>query len=214
MSCPGAPWVGVGATASAFSMNNLFGPHVDVFVERYGTRERYRMHSIDTSFETAEGDLAALVEICNEPLTRRFLFRDRLRGRRYGEQDALDFLAWARRGWELGERMAFLLRDPDGCIGACVDVRERNESGSGYIGYWAGAHHRGVITNAVDCLAGLARDAGYLKFMALVEPENVRSAAVLNRTGFSLQGLQEQPVTFLDKPVGNTIRFLRYERAL
>lgn len=172
------------------------------------------MRSFDAACPLSDADITGIVAICNEPLVWRFLFRDRLGGRRYQERDARDFAAWARNGWESGEQMVFLLRDACGHIGACVDIGRRDASGEALIGYWAGARHRGVVTNAVECLARLAAEAGYLKLVALVEPENMRSSAVLQRTGFSLSGWQEQPVTFLDSPVDLTIRFLRYERTL
>jgi RimJ/RimL family protein N-acetyltransferase len=162
-------------------VNNPFGPHVDVVVERYGTHQRYHMQSMDAAYEASTDDVAAVLRICDEPLTWRSLFRDRLGGRRYEERDALEFIEWARHSWESGEHMVFLLRDPDGRIGACLDVKDQDESGSAYVGYWAGAHHRGVVTNAVLRLAGLAKEGGCLKFVALVDPENIRSAAVLKR---------------------------------
>ena len=195
-------------------MRNPFGARVDVGVQRYGAPDCYRMQSIDPVSRFSEDDAVTMVRICNEPLVWRFLFRDRLGGRRYTEHDALDFLEWARKGWESGEHMVFLLRDPLGHIGACVDIGRRDESGEALIGYWAGAHHRGVMTNAVERLASMAEAAGYLKLVALVERENVRSIAVVRRAGFSLLGWQEQPVTLLDKSLGTTIRFHRYERAL
>jgi len=195
-------------------MSSPFGAHVDVPVGRFGLPGVYRMRSMDADARLSNVDVADLVRICNEPLVWRFLFRDRLGGRRYGEQDARDFLEWARAGWGSGEHMIFLLRDPQEHIGACVDVGRLDESRSALIGYWAGARHRGVMTNAVECLARLAKEAGYLKLVALVESENVRSSSVLERAGFSLLGSQEQSVTFFDKPVGIILRFLRYERAL
>lgn len=172
------------------------------------------MRSIDSATQFSEEDVADLVRICNEPLVWRFLFRDRLGGRRYGERDARDFFQWACEGWAAGTHMVFLLRDGDDRVGACVDIGPLDESGDALIGYWASAHHRGVMTNAVERLAILAAEAGYLKLSALVEPENTRSSAVLERARFSPLGVQEQPVTLFDRPVGVTVRFLRYERAL
>lgn len=195
-------------------MSNPFGACVDVPVERHGFPGQYRMRSIDADVRLTDDDVAAVVRICNEPLVWRFLFRDRLGGRPYEKRDAREFLDWARAGWVSGEHMVFLLRDPEQHIGACVDIGRLEEAGDALIGYWSGAHHRGVMTNAVEYLARLARKAGYLKLVALVEPQNVRSAAVLARAGFSHLGFQEQSITFLDRPLGTTLRFLRYERAL
>ncbi|MBN1153167.1 MAG: GNAT family N-acetyltransferase [Dehalococcoidia bacterium] len=195
-------------------MRNPFGSYLEVAVVRYGTGDSYRMRSLDISCSVSDADIADIVSICNESLVWRFLFRDRLGGRSYRQEDARSFVEWARKGWESGEHMVFFLRDQEKHIGACIDIGGLAESGEALIGYWAGVHHGGVMTNAVESLSQLAAEAGYLKLVALVEGENVRSSAVLRRAGFSLSGWQEQPVTFLDSPVGLTVRFLRYERTL
>ncbi len=195
-------------------MNSPFGNHVDLPVERHGSGECYRMVSVDSGFAPEEGDIEAIVAVANEPLVHRFLFRDRIGTRRYLADDAREFLQWARDGWGAGEHLIFLLRNPAGAVGACVDVGRLDESREALIGYWAGSRHRGVVTNAVDCLAGLAKGAGYLKLMALVEPENVRSQAVLRRAGFAHLGSVEHPITLFDRPLGTTKRFLHFERAL
>ena len=196
-------------------MNSPFGAHVDTPVERFGVPQVYRMRSMDAGAMFSKDDISVIVRICNEPLLWRFLFRDRLGGRpRYQEQDALAFLDWARAGWISGEHMIFVLRDENEHIGACVDVGRLDESREALIGYWAGAHHRGVMTNALVRLAQLSKEAGYLKLVALVEPENVRSARVLTRAGFTWLGSEEHPITVFDQPVGRALRYLRYERAL
>ena len=195
-------------------MGNPFGDHVDVFVVRHEVGDVYRMVSIDERFLPTPDDIQAIVRVCNEPLVYRFLFRDRIGGRPYVEQDARDFLAWAREGWSSGEQMSFLLLDPFGEIAAAIDVGALEESRSARIGYWCSSYHGGLMTNTVERLAELAMEAGYLKFIAFVEAENVRSISVLKRTGFIHVGSEEQPILFMDRPVGMTVKFRRYERAL
>jgi RimJ/RimL family protein N-acetyltransferase len=195
-------------------MSSPFGEHVDVPVEQHDTGETYRMVSVDAGYEASDEDIASIVSICNEPLVYRFLFRDRLDGRAYVEQDARDFVGWARGGWISGEHLVFLVRAPDDVIAACIDIKAGDEVGRGFIGYWSSSFHRGVMTNAVECLARLAADAGYSGLFSLVEEENLRSLAVLKRTGFTHVGFQEHPIMRLDQPVGKTLRFRRYERAL
>jgi RimJ/RimL family protein N-acetyltransferase len=187
---------------------------VDVPVERHGSGESYRLVSLDSGFAPEEGDIETIVAVANEPLVHRFLFRDRIGTRRYLAADAGEFLQWARDGWSSGEHLIFFLRSPAGDIGACVDVGRLDESREALIGYWASTYHRGVVTNAVNCLAGISKTVGYLKLMALVEPENTRSQGVLRRAGFTRLGSVEQPITLFDRPVGTTKRFLHFDRVL
>ena len=195
-------------------MNNPFGDHIDVFVIRHEVGEVYRMTSIDDRFYAIPDDIQAIVRICNEPLVYGSLFRDRIGGRPYGEQDAWDFLEWAREGWASGEQMVFLLRDPHGEIAAAIDIGTLDESRAALIGYWCSSYHGGLMTNAVERLAELALDVGYLKFVAVAEADNVRSISVLKRTGFTHVGSEELPISFIGRPVGKTVKFRRYERAL
>jgi len=195
-------------------MNSPFGDHVDVPVECHGSGEPYRMVSMDPGFTPDEADIEAIGSVANEPLVHRFLFLDRIGTRRYLAEDANEFVQWARDGWDSGGHLIFLLRSPAGHIGACVDVGRLDDSREALIGYWAGSRHRGLVTNAVNCLAGLAKAAGYLKLMALVEPENVRSQAVLRRAGFTHLGSAEHSITLFDRPLGTTKRFLHFELAL
>jgi len=195
-------------------MSSPFGDHVDVPVECHGSGEPYRMVSLDAGFALEGDDIETIVAACNEPLVHRFLFLDRIGTRRYLAEDANEFVQWARDGWDSGGHLIFLLRSPAGHIGACVDVGRLDDSREALIGYWAGSRHRGLVTNAVNCLAGLAKAAGYLKLMALVEPENVRSQAVVRRAGFTHLGSVEHPITLFDRPLGATKRFFHFERAL
>ncbi|MCK5212815.1 MAG: GNAT family N-acetyltransferase [Dehalococcoidia bacterium] len=195
-------------------MSNPFGEHVDVPVERYDTGETYRMVSIDAGYAASDEDVDSIVTICNEPLVYRFLFRDRLDGRAYNERDARDFVAWARDGWLSGEHLVFLIRAPDDAIAACIDVGAVDGSGRGLSGYWSCDLHRGVVTNAMERLAVLAKDAGYRTLYTFVEEENLRSLAVFKRTGFTHVGFHDYALTFLDRPVGKVVRLRRYERAL
>ena len=52
--------------------------------------------------------------------------------------------------------------------------------------------------------AGLAKAAGYRKLVALVQPQNRRSRAVVERAGFACLGSVEHPITIFDRPVGTT----------
>jgi RimJ/RimL family protein N-acetyltransferase len=72
----------------------------------------------------------------------------------------------------------------------------------------------GVMTNAVKCLITIARNAGYRKLYALVEPVNIKSIGVVQRSGFTYTGTKMEDLLFMDKPVGTKKLFNRYEKVL
>jgi RimJ/RimL family protein N-acetyltransferase len=78
-------------------------------------------------------------------------------------------------------------------VGSC-DIRrpDPEDTALGEIGYLlaADARGRGLATRAVGLLVGWAlRDLGMARVQALVDPDNPRSAAVLERLGFQREGL-------------------------
>jgi RimJ/RimL family protein N-acetyltransferase len=195
-------------------MKSPFGAHVDVPVVRYATCEVYRLMSIDDRMAESEADIRRVVVICNEPLVYSLLFRDRMGGRPYAEEDARDFFRWAKDGWVSGDHLFFLVRDPAGEIAACIDIGGLDDSRAAAIGCWASSVHRGLMTNVVKSLAVMAGRVGYRRLVAFIEPRNVRSTAVVSRVGFVPAGVERLPLTFLDRPLGKTLEFRRWEYAL
>ena len=178
-----------------------FQPPITEEFAGYNSKKRYRLISIDDGFELSGNDLQTIAEICNEELVYRFLFQDRLKGKAYEINDAHKFIIWAKECWKKESSYFFIIQDQDNNIVACTDIGS-SDLKEAPIGYWATMHSPGVMTNAVKCLITVARNAGYKKLYALVEPVNVKSIGVVQRTGFSYTGTKMEDLLFMDKPVG------------
>ncbi|MEJ2739959.1 MAG: GNAT family protein [Dehalococcoidia bacterium] len=179
----------------------------------YNSKKQYRLISIDNGFEVSGNDLQTITDICNEELVYRFLFQDRLKGKAYKNNDAHKFIIWAKDCWKKDISYFFFIRDQNNNIVACTDIGSSNLK-EAPIGYWATMHSPGVMTNAVKCLITVARKAGYKKLYALVEPVNIKSIGVVQRTGFTYTGTKMEGLLFMDKPVGTKKLFNRYEKVL
>ena len=179
----------------------------------YNSKKRYRLISIDDGFELSGNDLQTITDICNEELVYRFLFQDRLKGKAYEINDAQKFIIWAKECWKKNISYFFFIRDYNDNIIACTDIGSSNLK-EAPIGYWATMNSPGVMTNAVKRLITVARNAGYKKLYALVEPVNIRSIGVLQRTEFTYAGTKMEDLLFMDKPVGAKKLFNRYEKVL
>jgi RimJ/RimL family protein N-acetyltransferase len=169
--------------------------------------------SIDDGFELSRNDLQTITEICNESLVYRFLFEDRLKGKAYEIHDAHQFVIWAKECWKKDISYFFFIRDQNNNVVACTDIGSSNLK-EAPIGYWATMNSPGVMTNAVKCLITVARNAGYRKLYALVEPVNIKSIGVVQRSGFTYTGTKMEDLLFMDKPVGMKKLFNRYEKVL
>lgn len=177
------------------------------------SEKKYRIISVDGSFEISEHDLKTITEICNEELVYRFLFRDRLKGSAYVINDARKFITWALNCWKEDEGYFFFVRDENNNIVACLHINSNNLDRTA-IGYWATKDAPGIMTNAVKHLCEIAKKAGYRKLHALVEPVNIRSIGVLQRNGFTYKGTKMEDLLFMDKPVGKQQLFNTYEKLL
>lgn len=133
----------------------------------------------------------SIAAVCNEPLIYSTLFAHILSGRRYSEDDAARFLGWGSEGWEDATHFVYLLLDERTEVAGAIDIKSPTLA-SAEIGYWLSEEHSGIMTNAVEAIAGLARDAGFSGLHALVRPDNGRSERVLLRAGFSGVGEEER----------------------
>ena len=179
----------------------------------YNSKKQYRLISIDDKSEVSESDLKTITEICNEELVYRFLFQDRLKGKAYEINDARKFIIWAKECWKKEISYFFLIRDWNNAIVACTDIGSSSLK-EAPIGYWATMNSPGVMTNAVKHLSTIARNAGYKKLYALVEPVNIKSIGVVQRAGFTYTGTKMEDLLFMDRPVGTKKLFNRYEKVL
>ena len=153
-------------------------------IENALTGEHYQLQAID-SIEPSKVHIGRITEICNEPEMYRWLYRDMFEGQPYPPDSAHDWIAWGTEGWEKGTHFVFVVVDRDGEIAAACDIKDADPDHA-EIGYWVAKDHRGIMTNAVLAMLDLAGRAGFRRFFAEVHPENERSQAVLQRTGFLL----------------------------
>ena len=191
----------------------LFNPPVIEVFTGYNSKKQYRLISIDSTFKASESDLETITKICNEELVYRFLFQDRLKGSAYIISDARKFIIWAQDCWKKGEGFFFFIRDEHNNIVACLDINSYNLDRAA-IGYWATENAPGIMTNAVKHLCKIAKKAGYKKLYALVEPVNIKSIGVLQRTGFTYTGTKMEDLLFMERPMGKRLLFNIYEKLL
>ena len=137
-----------------------------------------------------DADLPAIVEACQDP---EILAYTRV-PENYDMGDAREFAARAEREAAAGEGLALIIVDAgdDSLLGSCgviemVAAEQRCE-----IGYWlaAEARGRGVMSRAVRLLCGwLFGELELERISASAEPENHPSQAVLERVGFTREGI-------------------------
>ena len=137
--------------------------------------------------DATDKQLSNLVSICNQESIYNFLFRERLKGRPYGVEDARGFLSWAKRGWQEQTHFVFLLVTQSGMIAAALDVKSHERS-MAEVGYWCSELHRGATGKAVGELKVMAREAGFAALFARVRKDNPASIRVLERNGFISKG--------------------------
>ncbi len=188
-------------------------PPLSRAVQRYSSNEVYFLQSLDVSLQISSGDLATIVERCNEPLIYKYLFKDSLDGRPYTIEDARIFIRWANLGWKEHRYFVFFIKDPGGKIAGCVEISSAILTESA-IGYWITSTVSGVMTNMLSCLVDIAKEAGYRKLFALVEPDNTRSSRLLERVQFIHTSSPIERLTFLGSPIGKRKTFHCYEREL
>ena len=126
-----------------------------------------------------------IVHICNQPLIYQILFQARFNGKPYTQDDARQFLTWARQGWSESSHFVFLMMTENGDIAGAMDIKSADLEAA-EIGYWASADHSGNTTNAVLALMRAASAAGFRRFIAYVRKSNEKSQRVLLRAGFSV----------------------------
>ncbi len=159
-------------------------PQKSQMIENAISGKSYSLQAID-SIQASDVHVGKVASICNEPEVYEWLYSEMFEGKPYPPKSAVGWMAWGTEGWENGTHFVFVVLDSSGEIAAACDIKS-SDPGHAEIGYWVGKDHRGIMTNAVTAMLGLAEQAGLEGFYAEVHLENVRSQAVLNRAGFKM----------------------------
>lgn len=141
-------------------------------------------------------DIDTIAEFCADPLFERFMTTPWPYERHHAEMYVEQYVP---NGWQTGGEATWVLRLERGApLMGVVGIR----SGSGEIGFWLGAPHRGhgYMPEAVRAVIAWAHDGGMPGVDDLLwraEPGNRASASVARATGFRFTG--EVDPTFLDR---------------
>lgn len=139
-------------------------------------------------------DASATAEAVNSSLTHLSRFMEWA-----NERTTVDFqavrLAIARAAFDAGGDAIYSIFEGDDLVGA-VGLNRRLGPGALEVGYWLRASHegRGIMTAAVREAVRLAFEVdGSERVVIHCHPDNVRSAAVPERLGFRMLGVEERP---------------------
>ena len=128
-------------------------------------------------------DIETITRICSQEEIYTILFKRRLEGKPYSEENAHVFINWIKKGWEDKAYFVFIIRDSVNNIIGTIDIKSTNLEGA-EVGYWADRNASGFMTNALQQLEIIAAQAGYKRLYAKVVAHNEKSMAVLERAGF------------------------------
>ncbi|MHB9020159.1 MAG: GNAT family N-acetyltransferase [Minisyncoccota bacterium] len=131
----------------------------------------------------SDNDVEKITKICSQKDAYDILFKNKLNGKPYTEENAHSFINWIKEGWKNQTHFVFLIRKKDSEIVGAIDIKSPDLNRA-EIGYWADEDYRGFMTNTVNELSSLAKEIGYIKLFAGVITKNHKSIAVLERAGF------------------------------
>lgn len=133
-------------------------------------------------------DLEALAELLNDPTISEFTTVPHP----YTRKNAREWLRLVNQTTRKhGEARQFAVRYEDRLVGG-FDFRHLKTGHKGELGYWLGApfRGRGIMTEVVEAGCHYARERWELERLeALVYPHNEASIRVLEKSGFSREGL-------------------------
>ena len=101
------------------------------------------------------------------------------------------FLAWQAQGFNAGTLVPLLMRLDGQLVGSC-SARIEAADATAEIGYWVDAAQegKGVAAASVEALVGYLLGRGDIaRVQARTAVDNTRSRALLNRLGFSFEGV-------------------------
>lgn len=128
-----------------------------------------------------------IVRACNQEAVYKYLFKEKLKGKKYGKEEAQGFINWANEGWRKKSYFVFVVKTRDDKIIGALDIKSNNLE-SAEIGYWISCDYSGYMTNAVIKLSKRAKLAGYKSLVAFTKPRNYKSKRLLIRAGFGCVG--------------------------
>lgn len=112
-------------------------------------------------------------------------------------QDTLAFLAWSDAQWEKWPAGPYLIESGDGRLLGSTGLGFENPAvaETGYV-LAVDAWGRGYATESLNAVATIAREVGVRRLHAHYHPENIRSARVLQKCGFTEDSLARRLVRF------------------
>ena len=170
----------------------IFLSPINEEIQNFKTGEKCLLVSTENAIKFSRIDIEKIIDICNQKPVYEMLFRNKLEGKAYGEEQAKNFLSWIVGGWREQKFFVFFVRSSEGNIIGAVDIKS-NDLSRAEIGYWADENHAGIMSNAVTKLIEIARNAGYKILFATARLDNKRSQNVLLRNNFLVVGEIEKP---------------------
>jgi RimJ/RimL family protein N-acetyltransferase len=168
----------------------IFKNNIKKEIVNFLNKEKYQLVGGDDMVFT-ETDINKITKICNQKDTYELLFKNRLNGRPYTQKDAQDFIDWLKKGWKDQTHFVFFVRKNDGEIIGAIDIKS-NDLSRAEIGYWGDENYRGFMTNTLEQLISLAKNAGFVRLFAGVRSDNLKSLGVLERANFKKTGEEKE----------------------
>jgi RimJ/RimL family protein N-acetyltransferase len=111
--------------------------------------------------------------------------------------DTLAFISWSDEAWSIGPAGPYVIADRhDVIIGSTgLDVETAHRAGTGYV-LARHAWGHGYATEATRAMANLADQLGIGRLYALCHPDNRASVRVLEKAGFSFEGVLPRHTVF------------------
>ncbi len=111
--------------------------------------------------------------------------------------DTLAFIRWSDEAWSIGPVGPYVIANrQDVIIGSTgLDVETAHRAGTGYV-LARDAWGQGYATEATRAMANLADELGIGRLYALCHPDNRASARVLEKAGFSFEGVLRRHTVF------------------
>lgn len=157
-------------------------PARTAWFERYPTGERYRLEALDKHFLLDTESVMAIYRNCAFGPAFDDIFYA-LFHLGYHPQNAEEFLQMSVEHWESCTAFSYALMSPANEFAGVIDLKRREPQVT-EVGYWADPAHRGVMSNALHALMGLAREAGYMRLCLYISDDNPASLGVARRCNF------------------------------